>query len=90
MPGRFNVANALLALALLVRGRGRAADGGGRDRRVPGVPGRMERVVDPAAGRGLVALVDYAHTPDAVAARRCTAAAHRRRRPGRGRGRLRR
>ena len=32
----------------------------------PGVPGRMERVPDPDLARGLLAFVDYAHTPDAV------------------------
>lgn len=62
MPGAFNVANALLAVAVLgtlgvpaaTAVRGVAA----RD-----VPGRMERV---NLGQGFVAVVDYAHTPDAV------------------------
>lgn len=64
LPGEFNVANALGALATLVavgldpdtaaRGIGCAA----------GVPGRLERV---EAGQPYAALVDYAHTPDAVA-----------------------
>ena len=66
LPGMFNVANALGALALLVSA--------GVDPHVAaegiaacdGVPGRMERVPDPDVERGLVALVDYAHTPDAV------------------------
>ena len=31
--------------------------------RLPGVPGRLERV---ANGRGVLCLVDYAHTPDAL------------------------
>ena len=65
LPGPFNVANALGAVATLaVAGvpavrrsrRGSAA--------LPGVPGRMERV---DAGQPYLALVDYAHTPDAVA-----------------------
>jgi UDP-N-acetylmuramoyl-L-alanyl-D-glutamate--2,6-diaminopimelate ligase len=64
MPGEFNVSNALLAIAALVAAdvpvdtavRGVAA--------FPGVPGRMERV---DAGQDFLALVDYAHTPDAVA-----------------------
>ncbi len=66
LPGMFNVANALGALALLVAAGVDplvAADGIAT---CAGVPGRMERVPDPHVGRGLVALVDYAHTPDAV------------------------
>ena len=31
--------------------------------RLPGVPGRLERV---ANARGVLCLVDYAHTPDAL------------------------
>ena len=75
LPGDFNLANGLLALGLLA-GAGIdpavAADGIAD---CAGVPGRMERVPDPDVGRGLVALVDYAHTPDAV--ERATAAARR-------------
>jgi UDP-N-acetylmuramoyl-L-alanyl-D-glutamate--2,6-diaminopimelate ligase len=64
VPGDFNVSNAVGALACLVTAgippevavRGVAA--------LPGVPGRMERV---DAGQPFTALVDYAHTPDAVA-----------------------
>ena len=66
LPGEFNVANALGALALLVEAGVEplvAADG---ITACPGVPGRMERVPDPDRGRGLLAFVDYAHTPDAV------------------------
>lgn len=64
LPGAFNVANATLAVAMLA-----AADidvdaavlGVGS---CPGVPGRMEQVV---AGPGApLAVVDYAHTPDAI------------------------
>jgi UDP-N-acetylmuramoyl-L-alanyl-D-glutamate--2,6-diaminopimelate ligase len=63
MPGRHNVANALLAIAALVAvgvdpvvaARGVAA--------CPGVPGRMERVDAPGPVLGVV---DYAHKPDAV------------------------
>jgi UDP-N-acetylmuramoyl-L-alanyl-D-glutamate--2,6-diaminopimelate ligase len=62
MPGLFNVANALLAIATL------ATVGVPPDRAVRGiaardVPGRMEQV---NLGQGYVALVDYAHTPAAV------------------------
>jgi UDP-N-acetylmuramoyl-L-alanyl-D-glutamate--2,6-diaminopimelate ligase len=62
LPGTFNVANAVLAAALL------DAVGVPLDDALPGlaatvVPGRMEPV---DAGQPFVALVDYAHTPDAV------------------------
>jgi UDP-N-acetylmuramoyl-L-alanyl-D-glutamate--2,6-diaminopimelate ligase len=63
LPGTFNVANALLAAAIL--------DSAGipLERIVAGlagveVPGRMERV---CAGQGFTAVVDYAHKPAAVA-----------------------
>jgi UDP-N-acetylmuramoyl-L-alanyl-D-glutamate--2,6-diaminopimelate ligase len=62
LPGRFNVANAVLAVALL------DAVGVPVDAALAGiaetvVPGRMEPV---DAGQPFVAVVDYAHTPDAV------------------------
>jgi len=62
LPGRFNVANALLALAVLATAGvdpRAAADG------IAGttVPGRMEPI---DVGQPFTALVDYAHTPDAV------------------------
>ncbi|RJK96824.1 UDP-N-acetylmuramoyl-L-alanyl-D-glutamate--2,6-diaminopimelate ligase [Vallicoccus soli] len=66
LPGAFNVANtALAAVAALALGadpKGVAA-GLAASR---GVPGRMERVDGPQGGP--LAVVDYAHTPDAVAA----------------------
>jgi len=65
MPGPFNVANALAAIAAL-------AEVGHDVERViaglaalTGIPGRMERV---DAGQDFVAVVDYAHKPDAVTA----------------------
>jgi UDP-N-acetylmuramoyl-L-alanyl-D-glutamate--2,6-diaminopimelate ligase len=63
LPGRFNVANAVLAVALLdsVGVPVPAALAGIAD---TVVPGRMEPV---KAGQPFVAVVDYAHTPDAVA-----------------------
>ena len=67
LPGNFNVANGLGALAAAVivgASADLAADGIAG---CLGVPGRMERVTDPWLERGIVALVDYAHTPDAVA-----------------------
>lgn len=63
LPGPFNVANALAAItALAVAGVDprTAADGVAA---VPGVPGRLERV---DAGQPYLAVVDYAHKPDAV------------------------
>jgi UDP-N-acetylmuramoyl-L-alanyl-D-glutamate--2,6-diaminopimelate ligase len=63
LPGAFNVANALGALALLAEAgvplEAAAAGIGALD----GVPGRMQRVT---VGQPFLALVDYAHTPDAV------------------------
>jgi UDP-N-acetylmuramoyl-L-alanyl-D-glutamate--2,6-diaminopimelate ligase len=63
LAGRFNVANALAAIAAVavsgvdvdVAVRGIAA--------LPGVPGRMERIDE---GQPFAALVDYAHTPEAI------------------------
>ncbi len=63
LPGMFNVANALCAIVMLVAAGvplDRAAEGVGA---VSGVPGRMERI---EAGQPFLAVVDYAHTPDAV------------------------
>jgi UDP-N-acetylmuramoyl-L-alanyl-D-glutamate--2,6-diaminopimelate ligase len=62
LPGDFNVANAVLAVALLdaVGVPVEAALAGVAD---TVVPGRMEPV---DAGQPFLALVDYAHTPDAV------------------------
>lgn len=65
LTGRFNVANALCAIALAGEagldpcrvGAGIAAG--------PGVPGRFERI---DVGQGFLAVVDYAHKPDAVEA----------------------
>ncbi|TFV81419.1 UDP-N-acetylmuramoyl-L-alanyl-D-glutamate--2,6-diaminopimelate ligase [Blastococcus sp. CT_GayMR16] len=63
LPGRFNVANAVLAVALLdAVGVPVVTALAGLAETV--VPGRMEPV---EAGQPFVAVVDYAHTPDAVA-----------------------
>jgi UDP-N-acetylmuramoyl-L-alanyl-D-glutamate--2,6-diaminopimelate ligase len=63
LPGRFNVANALAAIGLA-----RALDVPDEATltglaNVRAVPGRMERI----AAFGIDAIVDYAHTPDALA-----------------------
>ncbi len=62
MPGTFNVANGLLAIATLVT-VGVPAPVAVRGVATRGVPGRMEKV---DLGQGYVAVVDYAHSPDAV------------------------
>lgn len=65
LPGTFNVVNALCALALAgeadldVAALARVMGSAG------GVPGRLERV---DAGQDFLAVVDYAHKPDAVTA----------------------
>ncbi len=65
LPGRHNVANALLALACLgaagVEPEVAAIGVAG----CPGVPGRLERVAAPGPVTGVV---DYAHKPDAIVA----------------------
>jgi UDP-N-acetylmuramoyl-L-alanyl-D-glutamate--2,6-diaminopimelate ligase len=62
MPGAFNVANALLAIATLAT-VGVPPLTAVKGVAVRNVPGRMERV---DLGQGYVAVVDYAHTPTAV------------------------
>lgn len=68
LPGDFNVTNTAMAAAALVllgedpsaAGRAVLAD--------PHVPGRMERVALDDVDEQPLAVVDYAHTPDAIAA----------------------
>ncbi|WP_420000317.1 UDP-N-acetylmuramoyl-L-alanyl-D-glutamate--2,6-diaminopimelate ligase [Streptomyces boninensis] len=63
LPGAFNVSNTLAAItALAVAGADPATAAAGVAA-VPGVPGRLERV---DAGQPYLAVVDYAHKPDAV------------------------
>ncbi|HEV7653895.1 MAG TPA: UDP-N-acetylmuramoyl-L-alanyl-D-glutamate--2,6-diaminopimelate ligase [Mycobacteriales bacterium] len=62
MPGSFNVANGILAIATLAT-VGVPAAVAARGVAARGVPGRLERV---DLGQGYVAVVDYAHTPVAV------------------------
>ncbi len=63
IPGRYNVVNALLALAIL-DALGVPADVAAPAVRAATVPGRMERV---DAGQPYLAVVDYSHKPAAVA-----------------------
>jgi len=65
LPGRHNVANALLALAILVAAGVDARTAADGIAACPGVPGRMERVgqLGPVLG-----VVDYAHKPDSIEA----------------------
>ncbi len=65
LPGLVNVSNAAVAIVLAHRAGvplDRAVEAVGR---ANGVPGRMERVVEREPG-GVLGLVDYAHTPDAL------------------------
>jgi UDP-N-acetylmuramoyl-L-alanyl-D-glutamate--2,6-diaminopimelate ligase len=63
LVGDFNLANLALAVGMAVgRGLDRQAIAAGIER-LAGVPGRLERV--PSA-RGVLCVVDYAHTPDAL------------------------
>lgn len=64
LPGRFNVANALLAVAMAAAAGLDPAAAAEGVAAVTGVAGRMERI---EAGQPFTVLVDYAHTPEAVA-----------------------
>jgi len=63
LPGRFNVDNAALALAALVEAGVPVEAAAAGLASVRTVAGRMERV---DAGQPFLAVVDYAHTPEAV------------------------
>ena len=63
LPGAFNVANALIAVASLAAAGVPLPDAVRGVGRVEGVPGRMERV---DLGQPYLAVVDYAHTPEAL------------------------
>jgi UDP-N-acetylmuramoyl-L-alanyl-D-glutamate--2,6-diaminopimelate ligase len=63
MVGEFNLANLVLAVGMAV-GHGLPLEAIARGIAAqPGVPGRLERVANQA---GVLCLVDYAHTPDAL------------------------
>ena len=64
LPGRYNVSNALLALAMM-DAVGVSPEQASPGLRAAGVPGRLERV---DRGQGFLAVVDYAHKPGALRA----------------------
>jgi UDP-N-acetylmuramoyl-L-alanyl-D-glutamate--2,6-diaminopimelate ligase len=64
LPGAFNVANALIALAMLGETGVPVDQAAAGIAALTGVPGRMEKI---EAGQPFLAVVDYAHTPAAVA-----------------------
>ena len=64
LPGEFNVANAVIVLALLLSQGVPIEKACAVLGEVEAPPGRMQRVL-PVAGRATV-FVDYAHTPDAL------------------------
>jgi UDP-N-acetylmuramoyl-L-alanyl-D-glutamate--2,6-diaminopimelate ligase len=67
LPGRFNLANALLALAVLVEAGLEPEQAADAVAAAGPVPGRMERVGEPGVPPGApLAVVDFAHSPDAV------------------------
>jgi len=70
LPGAFNVANALLAVACAAAAGVEPEEAVAGVASCPGVPGRLERVDPPGAagGSGVVGIVDYAHEPASVAA----------------------
>jgi len=64
LVGSYNVSNCLAALTATVRGLGLDPEVAARGiARMPGVPGRMERI---EMGQGFSAFVDFAHTPNAL------------------------
>ncbi len=65
IPGGFNVANTLAAVAAAATAGYDAAAVAAAIADGPGVPGRLERIDE---GQDFVVVVDYAHKPDAVAA----------------------
>jgi UDP-N-acetylmuramoyl-L-alanyl-D-glutamate--2,6-diaminopimelate ligase len=66
LPGRHNVANALLALAVLVAVGVAAETAAEAVAALPAVPGRLEPVGPPDGP--VLGVVDYAHKPDSIVA----------------------
>lgn len=63
LPGGFNVSNAMAAIVTLIAAGVDPRTAAAGVASVPGVPGRMQRI---EAGQQYLAVVDYAHTPDAI------------------------
>jgi UDP-N-acetylmuramoyl-L-alanyl-D-glutamate--2,6-diaminopimelate ligase len=64
LVGRFNVENALAALAAVILSGASPSDASEGLASIPPPPGRLEPVA--SAGRGFALFVDYAHTEDAL------------------------
>lgn len=64
LPGRFQVANMLCALGLVLACGGKEKTAVSLVASLKGVPGRLEEAA--RLGNGATVLVDYAHTPDAL------------------------
>ncbi|HEX7589714.1 MAG TPA: UDP-N-acetylmuramoyl-L-alanyl-D-glutamate--2,6-diaminopimelate ligase [Demequinaceae bacterium] len=65
LPAHINVSNAALAIIVAIEAGVPVADAVAGVASTPGVPGRMQRVLERDAETPL-AIVDYAHTPDAL------------------------
>ncbi|HXJ23305.1 MAG TPA: UDP-N-acetylmuramoyl-L-alanyl-D-glutamate--2,6-diaminopimelate ligase [Polyangia bacterium] len=63
LVGGYNLDNLALSVGMAIAAGLEASAIVGGAARLPGVPGRLERVANP---RGVLCLVDYAHTPDAL------------------------
>lgn len=64
LPGDFNVSNCLAAMAAAIHGLGISPETAARGiAALPGVPGRMEMI---DLGQEFIAVVDFAHTPNAL------------------------
>ena len=63
LPGGFNVSNAMAAVITLIATGVDPETAVAGVASVPGVPGRMQRI---DVGQQYLAVVDYAHTPDAI------------------------
>ncbi|MGH6620763.1 MAG: UDP-N-acetylmuramoyl-L-alanyl-D-glutamate--2,6-diaminopimelate ligase [Alphaproteobacteria bacterium] len=80
VPGEFQVANLLCALAIVVACGDKAGAAAAQIPRLTGVPGRLELAA--RLENGASVLVDYAHTPDALSAVLTTVRPHVRGRLG--------